>query len=211
VSPEEGLLTQVAFWRQVQNFLQPGDVIVTDTGTSFFGAAGLALPEGASFVAQPIWAALGYSLPAILGTTLAAPDRRQLLFLGDGAIQMTVQELSTILRLDLKPIIFLINNDGYTIERLILGENSSYNDINPWLYGQLPAILDRNHRTVVHQVRSDDELQAVLLAAGDGSTPHLIEVIFPRMEVPEPLAGFARRAAEFDFSQIREGQVCNEL
>jgi indolepyruvate decarboxylase len=211
VSPEEGLLTQVAFWRQVQNYLQPGDVIVTDTGTSFFGAAGLALPEGASFVAQPIWAALGYSLPAILGTTLAAPDRRQLLFLGDGAIQMTVQELSTILRLDLKPIIFLINNDGYTIERLILGENSSYNDINPWLYGQLPAILDRNHRTVVHQVRSDDELQAVLLAAGDGSTPHLIEVIFPRMEVPEPLAGFARRAAEFDFSQIREGQVCNEL
>jgi indolepyruvate decarboxylase len=210
VTPEADSLTQDAFWRQVQNFLQPGDVIVSDTGTPFFGTAGLMLPEGASFVAQPIWAALGYALPAILGTILAAPNRRQLLFLGDGAIQMTAQELSTILRLDLKPIIFLINNDGYTIERLILGENSSYNDINPWRYGQLPAAFDRNDRTVVHLVRTNDELYAALAAAGDTSIPHLIEVIFPRMEVPEPLARFARRAAEFDFPQIREEEACKE-
>jgi TPP-dependent 2-oxoacid decarboxylase len=58
---------------------------------------------------------------AFLGTLLAAPRRRQLLFIGDGAFQMTAQELSTILRRGLKPIIFLVNNNGYTIERLILG------------------------------------------------------------------------------------------
>jgi indolepyruvate decarboxylase len=121
-----------------------------------------------------------------------------------------MQELSTILRLNLKPIVFLVNNDGYTIERLILGENSGYNDINPRLYGQLPAALDRNNRTVVHLVRTNSESQAALTAAGDASAPHLIEVMFPRMEVPEPLARFARRAAEFDFSQIREEEVCNE-
>jgi indolepyruvate decarboxylase len=206
----EDSLTQVSFWRQVQDFLQSGDVLVTDTGTPFFGTAGLVLPEGASFVAQPIWAALGYALPAILGTTLAAPDRRHLLFLGDGAMQMTVQELSTILRLQLKPIIFLINNDGYTIERLILGQDSGYNDINPWRYGQLPIVLDCNNRTAVYLVKSNDELQAALVAAGDASIPHLIEVAFPRMDVPEPLARFARRAAEFDFSQLREEEACNE-
>jgi TPP-dependent 2-oxoacid decarboxylase len=93
---------------------------------------------------------------------------------------------------------------------LILGENSGYNDINPWLYEQLPATLDRNNQTVVHLVRTNSELQVALTAAGDASTPHLIEVMFPRMEVPEPLARFARRAAEFDFSQIREEEVCNE-
>jgi indolepyruvate decarboxylase len=37
---------------------------------------------------------------------------------------MTAQELSTILRRGLKPIIFLVNNNGYTIERLILGSGS---------------------------------------------------------------------------------------
>ncbi len=210
VSENSGSLTQVEFWRQIEKFLQPGDVIVSDTGTPFFGIAGLALPEGASFVAQPIWASLGYALPATLGTALAASDRRQLLLIGDGAMQMTAQELSTILRLDLKPIIFLINNDGYTIERLILGENSSYNDLNPWRYDQLPAVLDRNDRTVVHLVRTSNELQTALDATSDTSRPHFIEVVFPRMEVPGPLARFARRAAEFDFSQIREEEACKE-
>ena len=46
VSLEEDSLTQVAFWRQVQSFLEPADVLVTDTGTAFFGVAGLVLPEG---------------------------------------------------------------------------------------------------------------------------------------------------------------------
>jgi TPP-dependent 2-oxoacid decarboxylase len=60
--------------------------------------------------------------------------RLHLLFLGDGAFQMTAQELSTILWRDLNPMVFLLNNDGYTIERLIYGADSSYNDINPWRY-----------------------------------------------------------------------------
>ncbi|MCE6983591.1 alpha-keto acid decarboxylase family protein, partial [Pseudomonas frederiksbergensis] len=89
---------------------------------------------------QPIWGSIGYTLPALLGSLLAQPERRQMLFIGDGSLQMTVQELSTILAHQLKPVIFLINNDGYTIERLILGENSSYNDINPWRYAQLPQV-----------------------------------------------------------------------
>ena len=51
---------------------------------------------------------------------------------------MTAQELSTILWRDLKPVIFLLNNDGYTIERLIYGADSSYNDINPGAMGVFP-------------------------------------------------------------------------
>src|SRR5580704_15475362 len=133
------MLTQAVLWRHIQKYLRQGDVIVSDTGTSFFASAQLTLPDGTSFVTQPIWGSLGYALPAALGTCLAAPDRRQLIFLGDGAFQMTVQELSSILRLNLKPIIFLLNNDGYTIERLIFGPESSYNDISPWRYCEIPA------------------------------------------------------------------------
>jgi indolepyruvate decarboxylase len=114
----QGALTQAVFWRQIQRYLEPRDVVVTDTGTSYFASANLMLPEGTAFIAQPVWASLGYALPAALGTGLAASERRQLIFLGDGAFQMTVQELSTILRLELKPIIFLINNDGSKTELL---------------------------------------------------------------------------------------------
>ena len=111
--------------KSVQDFIRPGDVVLADIGTSSAGTAGLRMPNGVAVIGQPTWAAVGYSLPALLGTLLAAPGRRQLLFIGDGAFQMTAQELSTILRRSLRPIIFLINNNGYTIERLILGSGSS--------------------------------------------------------------------------------------
>jgi TPP-dependent 2-oxoacid decarboxylase len=63
---------------------------------------------------QAIWGSIGYTLGALLGTLKAAPERRHILLIGDGSFQLTAQELSTILRHGLKPLIFLINNGGYT-------------------------------------------------------------------------------------------------
>ena len=39
-----------------------------------------------------------------------------------------------MIRQDIKPIIFVINNDGYTVERLIHGMEETYNDIRMWDY-----------------------------------------------------------------------------
>ena len=200
-------LTHVTFWQHIAKFLQPGDVLVSDTGTSFFASSNLNLPEGATFIGQPIWGSLGYALPAVLGTCFAAPERRHLLFLGDGAFQMTAQELSTILWRDLNPIIFLLNNDGYTIERLIYGADSSYNDINPWRYGRFPAAMDPRERAVIHCVRNEAELRWALQGSTDTTKLHLIEIILPRMDAPDPLVRFVRKAAEFDFPQLLEEEI----
>ena len=59
----------------------------------------------------------------------AAPERRHILFVGDGSSQVTAQEVSTLLRHYHKSVIFLINNGGYTIERGYLGKDEAYNDI----------------------------------------------------------------------------------
>jgi indolepyruvate decarboxylase len=200
-------LTSATFWNNVENFLQPGDVLISDTGTSFFTSSTLNLPEGTTFIAQPIWSSLGYALPAVLGTCLAAPQRRHLVFLGDGAFQMTGQELSTILWRGLNPIIFLLNNDGYTIERLIYGADSSYNDLNPWSYGRFPAAVDPRERAIVHCVKNEAQLKQALQATSDSTKPHLIEICLDRMDAPEPLARFAKRAAEFNFPQILKEEV----
>ena len=198
-------LTHVTFWRHVERFLHPGDVLVSDTGTSFFASSSLNLLEETTFIGQPISGSLGYALPAVLGTCLAAPERRHLLFLGDGAFQMTDQELSTILWRDLNPIIFLLNNDGYTIERLIYEADSSYNEINPWPYG-VPDAMDPRERAVIHCVRNEAELRWALQRATDSTKLHLIEIILPRLDAPEPLARFTRKA-EFDFPQLLEEEI----
>jgi indolepyruvate decarboxylase len=153
-------LTQKRFWRRMQDFIQAGDVVLADIGTCSAGTSGLRMPDGVAVIGQPLWAAVGYGLPALLGTLLAAPRRRQLLFIGDGAFQMTAQELSTILRRGLKPIIFLVNNNGYTIERLILGPGSSYNNINQWRYAEAASFFDTRDQAIAYTIRTEDELDA---------------------------------------------------
>src|SRR5262249_51269155 len=100
-------LTQAAYWEAIQGYVRAGDVLLTDNGTSYT-AFGLRLPPGCTFVASVIWGSIGYSVGALLGTLTAAPERRHLLFVGDGSFQEAAQELSTILRHDHKPVILLI-------------------------------------------------------------------------------------------------------
>jgi indolepyruvate decarboxylase len=199
-------LTQDRFWQRMQDFIRPGDVVLADIGTSSAGTSGLRMPSGVTVIGQPLWAAVGYSLPALLGTLLAAPRRRQLLFIGDGAFQATAQELSTILRRSLRPIIFLINNNGYTIERLILGSGSSYNDINQWRYAEATSFFDTQGQAVAYRVRTEDELEDALAAVRDHEALVLIELVMSRLDAPRPLVNFAQRCAEFNFPKLTIGR-----
>jgi indolepyruvate decarboxylase len=111
--------------------------------------------------------------------------------------------LSTILRRGLKPIIFLITNNGYTIERLILGSGSSYNDINQWQYVEAASFFDTQGQAIAYKVRTEDELEDALAAASDREALVLIELVMSRLDAPGPLVNFAQRCAEFNFPQLR--------
>src|SRR5215470_13939859 len=151
-------LTQVAYWQAIQGYLKPGDVLYVDNGTSFV-ILGLKLPRNSAFVGSINWGSIGYSVGALLGALTAAPDRRHILLIGDGSFQVSAQELSTILRHDHKPVILLINNGGYTIERGYLGKTESYNDVANWAYAELPKVFrpDTTARSFV--VKTGRDLQ----------------------------------------------------
>jgi indolepyruvate decarboxylase len=136
-------ITQAAYWQAMQRYLKEGDVLFVDNGTSY-ALFGLRFPPKCTFVGSVNWGSIGYSVGALLGTLTAAPERRHILFVGDGSFQVTAQELSTILRHDHKPVIFLINNGGYTIERGYLGKAETYNDIANWSYADLPKVFRRD-------------------------------------------------------------------
>src|SRR5262247_139102 len=159
-------LTQAAYWQAIQGYLRPGEVLFVDNGTSY-ALFGLKLPPNCTFVGSVNWGSIGYSVGALLGTLTAAPDRRHLLFVGDGSFQVTAQELSTILRYDHKPVIFLINNGGYTIERGYLGKTEPYNDIANWAYADLPKVFrpDTSARSFV--VKTNGDLQSALSTPND--------------------------------------------
>ena len=64
----------------------------------------------------------------------------------------------TMIRQNLKPVIFVINNDGYTVERMIHGMKEPYNDIRMWDYKALPAVFGGDN-VEVHDVNTSEELK----------------------------------------------------
>ncbi|KAH8104669.1 pyruvate decarboxylase [Cristinia sonorae] len=167
--PEEDndIISHSWLWPRVAQFFKSKDVIVAETGTSSFGMLDVPLPEGAVFVSQILWGSIGWTVGSTLGAALAAREvglGRTILFIGDGSIQLTVQELSVMMRMKVKPIIFLLNNSGYTIERYLHGEKAKYNDITNWRWTSLLTALGGTEGETCqsHLVNTKDELDALL-------------------------------------------------
>jgi len=145
---------------RISHFLKEDSIVLADIGTSLYSVAETMLPKGSTFIGQTFYGSIGYTVGATLGAAKAAlasakPTRPVVLFIGDGAFQMTCQDLSTIIRNELKVIIFLINNDGYTIERLIT--DNVYNDIQGWQYHKLSHVFGGKDETFNCFTESDLE------------------------------------------------------
>ena len=196
--PSNDPLTQEAYWKAVQNFLRPGDVIVVEDGASSAGFGRLTLPDDCTYITGAyVWCSIGYATGALLGAILASPGRRHLLFTGEGSLQMTVQELSTVMRHDLKPFISVINNSGYTVERAVLGKDARYNDIANWRYSELPNVFSRDKKAETHIVTTSRELQKVL------DSPHssmvLVECVMDKYDAPYDLILGGHAIADTDY------------
>ena len=154
------ILTNARFYERINYFideLEEDSIVIAETGDALIATIDLVLYGNTHYIGQALYTSIGFSVPACLGAALAAPERRPILFVGDGAFQMTCQELSTIIRHQLNPIVFLINNQGYTIERAI--HDGSYNDIQSWQYSLLPQIFGDSWSC---QVRTEGELESAL-------------------------------------------------
>lgn len=120
-------MTQEYLWTKVSSWFREGDIIITETGTSAFGIVQSRFPKNSIGISQVLWGSIGYTVGATCGAAMAAqeldPKRRVILFVGDGSLQLTVQEISTMCKWECNnTYLFVLNNDGYTIERLIHGE-----------------------------------------------------------------------------------------
>ena len=118
---------------------------------------------------------------------MAAPDRRTILITGDGSHQLTAQEICQFHRQGLKPIIFVLNNSGYLIERVLCKNADSYfNEIAPWNYQQLPQALGCDGWYTA-RATTCGELDAALTHAQSCGTGAYIEVVTDKYAAP-PLA-----------------------
>lgn len=201
----ESALNQKYLWTKLTSFLQPGDVVITETGTSSFGIITTKFPKDTTGISQILWGSIGYSVGACAGAALAAQEisesKRVILFVGDGSLQLTVTEISTMIRWGLKPYLFILNNDGYTIERLIHGENASYNDVHMWKYSSLLDTFNAKDYEALKVSKIGDIEK--LFADKDFAKPsriRSIEVMLPKLDAPVNLIKQAELSAKVNLA-----------
>lgn len=174
--------------------------LIVEQGTSYFLSARLMLSDNVRFIGQSLWSSIGYTAAASLGTCIANNDKRTVLLIGDGSIQMTLQCISTMLREEVCPIIIMNNNSGYTIERYVAGAHKKYNDIQNWNYPDIiEAFSSSSEKPLILKVKTSHELNLAFKKAL--ANPHklvFIEMITDRFNVPEDLKTYAKINARQD-------------
>ncbi|OLL26820.1 putative pyruvate decarboxylase [Neolecta irregularis DAH-3] len=186
-----GIITQKYLWPRVGEFLKENDVVLAESGTSNFGILDAQFPKNVTYIAQILWASIGYTIGATLGAALAVresllPNRRTILFVGDGSLQMSVQEISTMIKTGVNPIIFVLNNAGYSVERTIHGPEKYYNDINTnWQYQNLLPFFGAK-KSRYHVVKTICEIDSLLVDPQFNSCDciQLVEIVLQVMDIP---------------------------
>jgi indolepyruvate decarboxylase len=177
-----------ALYPRYAAFIRAGDTVVLETGSSSLGMWPMTLADGVRVEAQVLWGSIGWATAAAMGIALADPNRRTILITGEGSHQLTANEIGSMGRFGANITVFVLNNDGYLIERA-LEENPdwSYNDLAPWRYAELPRALGCADWFTA-RVETLGELDAAMQAARDYKSGAYIEIIGGRLDLPPALA-----------------------
>ena len=173
--------TSASFYPRLQRRLKTGDTLVIETGTCMLHLNGMLLPEGVNAEEQGLWGSIGWATPACLGVAIAKTAGRVWLVTGDGAHQLTLNEIAVMGRYRIKPVIFVLNNGLYGVEDLISERGHAYDDLAPVNYHLLPAALGcRDWLTA--RVGTVAELDRILEAIDNHDGAAYIEVMIPNEE-----------------------------
>lgn len=166
-----GLITQSYVWQRLGKFLRENDILLVESGTAQFGMPDATFPPNVKVITQTFWSSIGFTVGACFGALLAAKEMkhtgRVVLIVGEGSLQMTVQEIGSYIRYGLKPIIFVINNNGYAIERAIHGPKQGYNDVSMmWDHQKMLEFFGARQelgiKATSRATKTVEELEAVL-------------------------------------------------
>jgi indolepyruvate decarboxylase len=180
-------ITMDALYPRYAAFIRPGDTVVLETGSSSPGMTPMALADGVRVEAQVLWGSIGWATPAAFGMALADPSRRTILITGEGSHQLTANEVGSMGRFGANITVFVLNNDGYLIERALEeNPNWTYNDLSPWRYAELPKAMGCVDWFTA-RVTTLGELDSAMKSARDCRSGAYIEIKGGRMDMPAGL------------------------
>ena len=171
-------------------------VVVTDVGQQqMFAARYFGFRRTRSLVTSGGLGTMGFGLPAAIGAKLGAPERDVVLFVGDGGLQMTIQELGTIFQSRIPVKIVLLNNTFLGMVRqwqeLFYDSRYSFTELANPDFGLIARANGLGYRRVEHRGELAEAVAEMKAAAG----AFLLEVcvesqenVFPMVPAGAPVA-----------------------
>jgi indolepyruvate decarboxylase len=171
--PAAEKITYDSFFNVLNHFITPDNLIVGDIGLSTFGGtSSLKINRENGFLAQNIWASIGWSVPAGLGASFT-DGTRAIVTVGDGAFKLTCQAISTMVQENRNTVVFVLNNKVYGVEQMLLnpapyqtGSGLPFEEANilqEWDYVSLMKAFSNNAPNALSaNVNTVKDLQKVL-------------------------------------------------
>lgn len=177
IHPEEGPLRMGEVVRRVSEHTRHAAVLVTDVGQNqMFAARYFKFTRERSIITSGGMGTMGYGLPAAIGATFGAPDRTVCLFLGDGGLQMTIEELGTIMEQQCPVKIILLNNNYLgnvrQWQQLFFRRRYSFTPMMNPDYEKIAEAYRIPASTVTERVALDEAIAEMLSTEG----PYLLQV-----------------------------------
>lgn len=172
--------------------LDENTIVVSDVGDALFASSELTMHGRTEYIGPAYYTSMGFAVPAALGANVAKPGERTVALVGDGAFQMTGQELSTIIRHKFHHICIVLDNKGYGTERF-LHPGDDFNEINCWKYSKLPEVYGGGRG---YEVRTEGEFDAALRQAWVEKGVSLIQVHLDVNDKSQALGRLAERLSK---------------
>ena len=124
---------------EVNRFLRGkrNHIFVAESGDALFAGLDVRVEGPTGYFAQGLYASMGFGVPGAIGAQIGT-GRRPLVMCGDGAFQMTGQEIAQAPRHGANPIVLLLNNAGWNIFRPV-ADRKDLLDLPQWPYAELAA------------------------------------------------------------------------
>lgn len=177
VFPKEGPINMGEVVNAVSEATHNEAILVTDVGQNQMMACRyFKFSKPRSIVTSGGMGTMGFCLPAAIGATFGRPDRTVCAFMGDGGLQMTMQELGTIMEQKSPVKIILLNNNylGNVRQWQAMFFNRRYS-FTPMMnpdYMQIASAYGIASRRVMSREELNDGIQEMLSTDG----PFLLEV-----------------------------------